>query len=118
MGDVRHPVIVYDYTPTRARASPAKFPEGYQGFLQADAYPVYDVFFKPGRGLIEVGCWMHAHQYVFRELESDEARMGPALHLIGRLYAIEERARKLERARKFVLTAEQRPALRQRVSAP
>jgi hypothetical protein len=31
-------VIVYDYTPTRARAGPAKFLEGYKGYLQADAY--------------------------------------------------------------------------------
>jgi transposase len=112
VGDSRHPVIVYDYTPTRARAGPAKFLEGYKGHLQADAYSVYDAFFKPGRGLIEVGCWMHARRYAFKALESDEARMGPVLHLIGRLYAVEERARQL------ALTAEQRLALRRRVSSP
>ena len=38
--------------------------------------------------------------------------MGPALHLIARLYAVEERARHL------ALTAEHRRALRQRVSLP
>ena len=53
-------MIVYDYTPTRARAGPAKFLEGYKGYLQADAYSVYDAFFKPQRGMTEVGCWMHA----------------------------------------------------------
>ncbi len=110
VGDARHPVIVYDYTPTRARAGPTKFLEGYRGHLQADAYSVYDAFFKPGRGLIEVGCWMHARRYAFKALESDQARMGPMLHLIARLYAVEERARHLE------LTAEQRLALRQRIS--
>jgi transposase len=112
VGDAGHPVIVYDYTPTRARAGPAKFLEGYKGHLQADAYSVYDAFFKPGRGLIEVGCWMHARRYAFKALESDEARIGPLLHLIGRLYAVEERAKHL------ALTAEQRRALRQRVSSP
>jgi hypothetical protein len=40
-----------------------------------------------GRGLTEVGCWMHARRYAFKALETDEARMGPALHLIARLYA-------------------------------
>ena len=59
VGDAHHPVIVYDYTPTRARAGPAKFLEGYKGYLQADAYSVYDAFFKPQRGMTEVGCWMH-----------------------------------------------------------
>jgi transposase len=111
VGDAHHPVIVYDYTPTRARAGPAKFLEGYKGYLQADAYSVYDAFFKPQRGMTEVGCWMHARRYVFKALESDEPHMGPALHLIARLYAVEDRAKALS------LSAEQRLALRQRISA-
>jgi transposase len=111
VGDCHHPVIVYDYTPTRGRAGPAKFLEGYKGYLQADAYSVYDAFFKPGRGMTEVGCWMHARRYVYKALESDEQCMGPALHLIARLYAVEDRAKALS------LSAEQRLALRQRVSA-
>jgi hypothetical protein len=50
VGDVHHPVIVYDYTPTRSRTGPAKFLEGYKGYLQADAYSVYDAFFSPHAG--------------------------------------------------------------------
>jgi len=111
VGDAHHPVIVYDYTPTRSRAGPAKFLEGYKGYLQADAYSVYDAFFTPQRGMTEVGCWMHARRYLFKALESDEPRMGPALHLIARLYAVEERAKMLS------LSAGQRLALRQRLSA-
>jgi transposase len=38
VGDAHHPVVPFDYTPTRARDGPAKFLEGYQGYLQADAY--------------------------------------------------------------------------------
>src|SRR5690348_15731423 len=59
----------------------------------------------------EVGCWMHARRYVFKALESDEPHMGPALHLIARLYRVEERAKALS------LSANERLALRQRVSA-
>jgi transposase len=110
VGDAHHPVIVYDYTPTRSRAGPAKFLEGYKGYLQADAYSVYDAFFKGERGMIEVGCWMHARRYVYKALESDQ-RMGPALHLIARVYAVEDRAKALG------LSAEQRLALRKRISA-
>jgi len=110
VGDAHHPVIVYDYTPTRSRASPAKFLEGYKGYLQADAYSVYDAFFKPQWGMTEVGCRMHARRYLFQALESDEPHMGPALHLIARLYAVEERAKALS------LSENQRLALRQRVS--
>jgi len=46
VGDAHHPMIVYDYTPTGSRAGPAKFLEGYKGYLQAEAYSVYDASFK------------------------------------------------------------------------
>jgi hypothetical protein len=74
-------------------------------------YSIYDPFFKTQRGMTEVGCWMHARRNFFKALESDEPHMGPALHLIARLYAVEERAKALS------LPAEQRQALRQRVSS-
>ena len=110
LGDGHHPVVVHHYTPTRGRDGPAKFLEGYQGYLQADAYCVYDAFFKPARGLTEVGCMMHMRRYFFKALDSDQQCMGRALHLIARLYAVEDRAKGL--------TGEERLALRKRLSAP
>jgi hypothetical protein len=110
-GDKEHPVILYDYTATRERAGPAKFLEGYRGYLQADAYGGYDAFFKdPARGLIEVGCMAHCRRYFHKALESDQARMGPALLLIAQLYKVEDRAR--------ALTSEARLGLRQLHSRP
>lgn len=110
LGDAYHPVVVFDYTATRGRDGPAKFLNGYQGYLQADAYSVYDAFFKPARGLTEVGCMMHARRYFFKALDSDQQHMGKALHLIARLYAVEDRAKGL--------TGEERFELRKRLSAP
>ena len=110
VGDAHHPVIVMDYTPTRGRDGPAKFLNGYKGYLQADAYCVYDAFFKPARGLTEVGCMMHMRRYFYKALDSDQQNMGKALHLIARLYAVEDRARGL--------TGEDRLELRRRLSAP
>ncbi len=110
-GDANHPVILYDYTATRERAGPEEFLKGYRGFLQADAYGGYDAFFKdPARGLIEVGCWAHARRYFHKALDSDHARMGPALLLIAQLYRVEQGARPL--------TAEDRLRLRQIQSQP
>jgi hypothetical protein len=110
-GDHDHPVIVYDYTATRERAGPEKFLEGYRGYLQADAYGGYDAFFKdPARGLTEVGCWAHARRYFHKALESDQARMGPALLLIAQLYRVEKRVQSL--------TAEERLQLRRIESRP
>jgi transposase len=93
-GDPEHPVILYDYTQTRARAGPEEFLKGYRGRLQVDAYAGYDAFFKdPARGLIKVACWAHARRYYFKALDSDQARMGPALLLIAQLYRLEAQAR-------------------------
>jgi len=110
VGDDQHPVVIYDYTPTRGRDGPSKFLEGYQGYLQADAYSVYDAFFKPARGLIEVGCWMHARRYFIKAMDSDPQRMGPALYSSRRVYSVEDRALGLRGA--------ERLELRQRLSAP
>ncbi len=110
LGDAHHPVVLYDFTPTRGRDGPANFLNGYKGYLQADAYCVYDAFFKPARGLTEVGCMMHMRRYFFKALDSDQQRMGKALHLIARLYAVEDRAKGL--------MGEQRLELRKRLSAP
>jgi transposase len=110
-GDKDHPIILYDYTPTRERSGPEKFLEGYRGHLQADAYGGHDAFFKnPARGLTEVGCWAHARRYYHKALDSDQARMGPALLLIAQLYKVEKKAR--------LLTAEDRLRLRQSESRP
>jgi hypothetical protein len=54
---------------------------------------------------------MHARRYVFKALESDEPTHGTGAAPDPRLYAVEERARALS------LSAEQRLALRQRISA-
>jgi hypothetical protein len=51
---------VYDYTPTRKRDGPERFLKDYRGYLQADAYAGYDqLYVKPERGLVEVGCMAH-----------------------------------------------------------
>jgi hypothetical protein len=92
-GDKDHPIVLYDYTPTRERAGPEKFLKGYRGYLQADAYGGYDAFFKdPARGMVEVGCMAHARRHFRKALESDQARMGPALLLIAQLYRVEKQA--------------------------
>ena len=110
-GDKDHPVVLYDYTATRQRAGPEEFLKGYRGHIQADAYGGYDAFFKdPARGLTEVGCMSHARRYYSKALESDQARMGPALLLIAQLYRVQKHAKPL--------SSEQRLALRQLQGKP
>jgi transposase len=95
VGDRDHPAVVYDYTPTRERAGPEKFLKGFRGHLQADAYAVYDSFFKdPKRGMVEVGCWAHARRHFHNALENDTPRMGGVLAMIAGLYEVEQAGRR------------------------
>lgn len=92
-GDRQHIGVVYDFTMDRSRAGPVNFLREFRGHLQADAYAVYDEFFKKQeRGLIEVGCVAHARRHIFHALASD-TRLQPVLHWIAKLYAVEQRAR-------------------------
>jgi transposase len=91
IGDRDHPAVVYDYTPTRERAGPEEFLKDFRGYLQADAYVVYDSFFTdPERGMVEVGCWAHARRHFHDALEKDQARMGGVLAMIAHLYEVEK----------------------------
>jgi len=114
-GCTRRYATTCNWTPSRAirwrgRDGPTKFLDDYGGYSQADAYCVYDASFKPARGLTEVGCMMHMRRYFFKALDSDQERMGKVLHLIARLYGVEDRTGDL--------TSEQRLNLRQRLSVP
>jgi transposase len=94
VGDGDHEAVIYDYTPTRERAGPEQFLREYRGYLQADAYVVYDRFFTdPKRGMVEVGCLAHARRHFHNALDSDPARMRTVLMLIAQLYAVEKIAR-------------------------
>ena len=113
VGDREHPGVVFDYTPTRERAGPEKFLEDYRGYLQADAYVVYDSFFTdPQRGLVEVACWAHARRHFHQALDSDAARMGAVLAYIAKLYRVEKTARQAG------IVGEELRLLRQQGAAP
>jgi hypothetical protein len=96
VGDHAHRYTVYDYTPDRSGAGPARVFEGFRGYLQADAYSAYDALFKGGT-IVEVGCWMHARRKFHEARASDPVRAHTMLAWAAGLYEVEEDAR---RARK------------------
>jgi len=85
---------VYDFTESRSRDGPIAFLGDYRGYLQADAYAGYDVFFAPG-GATEVACWAHVRRRFVEAEATDPALSQRALAEIRALYAIERRARDL-----------------------
>jgi transposase len=92
LGDWLHPYAVYDFTLNRERDGPQKFLEGYQGYLQADAYSGYDCIYA-GDAVLEVACWIHARRYWHQAIDSDPLRANTALGYIARLSQIETQLR-------------------------
>jgi len=93
LGDWRHPYAVYDFTLSRERDGPRDFLEGFQGYLQADAYSGYDCIYASD-DVKEVACWIHARRYWHQSLDNDPLRANHALGYIARLSQIESQLRK------------------------
>jgi hypothetical protein len=109
IGDVRHPHVVYDYTPRRTRDGPERFLKEFRGYLQADAFSGYDRLCA-GPDVIEVACWAHVRRKFFEARTSAPVLAHAALARIRQLYAVEHAAAEL--------SAEGRHALRQQDSVP
>ncbi len=109
VGDAAHPYTVYDYTPSRKRDGPARFLEGYEGYLQADAFGGYDGIYASGE-VIEIACWAHCRRYFYDARSTDSNRAHRMLAWVRRLYDVERDAKKLD--------AQKRCALRQEQSNP
>ena len=90
VGDVHHPLIVFDYTSDHSRDGPKNFLRNFRGYLQVDAAPIYDTLFnRPQQLILEVGCWMHGRRNFFENRATDRPRAEFVLARIGQLYGIE-----------------------------
>ena len=84
--------VFFDMTESRGRDGPTAVLAGFEGYMQADAHSVYDVFYKDGR-VIEVGCWAHARRHFIHAEESEPVFAKEAIGRIGELYAVEREAK-------------------------
>ncbi len=107
IGDETHPGIVFDYTTTHARDGPATFLKGFSGYLQADAYSVYDGIYLDSKGaIIEVGCWAHARGKFAEAATVAPEQVLAAKAFIRKLYDVEDEAKELSAAARLRLWQE------------
>jgi len=99
--------VVFDYTNSHQRDGPASFLREYRGYLQADAFSGYDGIYAGGL-IIEVACWAHARRKFYETLGHYPTEAKRILELIGRLYAVESRAKKLKVSEDRLLAWRQR----------
>ena len=73
-GDAEHPVVLYDYQPSRAGECANRFLEGFTGLLHTDGYGAYHCKLPPE--ITVVGCWTHMRRKFTDTLKSlpDELR--------------------------------------------
>jgi transposase len=108
-GDVLNPYCVYDFTPRHTRDGPERFLEGFQGYLQADAFSGYDRLCA-GAKVIRVACWAHARRKFYDARHTAPLQAHQALARIGQLYRIEDTCKEF--------SVDERAAIRQRDAVP
>ena len=100
-GDPDHPLIVYEYDPSRSREVPKRLLRGFQGFLLTDGYEGYTALGQEP-GIVHAGCWAHTRRKFDEALRGQpktkkrgskrgarESKARQALSQIQALYAIE-----------------------------
>ncbi|HLY67326.1 MAG TPA: IS66 family transposase, partial [Chloroflexota bacterium] len=102
LGDDDHPYNVFDFTLSRSRDGPALFLKNYNQVLLADAYGGYEGICAQ-KDIIQAGCWAHARRKFVDAQSLSPAIAVEALGLIGKLFAIEQRAKDLSCADRLTL---------------
>jgi len=87
--------VVFDFTPGRGGEGPKRMLANYEGYLQADAYSVYDALFATGK-IVEVGCMAHARRKFFEAKDTAPDHALPALQAIRSLYRVERECKEAE----------------------
>jgi transposase len=98
-GPPEHPLILYDYDPSRGQAVSQRLLEGFAGFLQTDGYEGYNAVVA-GSEITHLGCWAHARRKFDEALKAlgkkhpgKGGRATKGLVYIQKLYRIERRVK-------------------------
>ncbi|WP_122544012.1 IS66 family transposase [Pseudomonas viridiflava] len=91
-GPPDRPVILFDYSTSRAQEVPTRLLDGYRGYVMTDDYAGYNALGAQA-GVERLGCWAHARRkFVEAQKVQPKGKTGRAdiaLNLINKLYGIE-----------------------------
>ncbi|MFT5887887.1 MAG: transposase, partial [Zhongshania sp.] len=111
-----HPIVLYDYTPSRAGSVAENLLLGFSGYLQTDDYTGYHAAGRK-HDISHVGCWAQARRkFIDAQKPAKDkktARIGKAdvaINYIAKLYALEKQVKDT--------SSEARHQLRQEKSIP
>ena len=96
-GEHDHPVVLYDYSPTRSGQVPIDLLNGYSGLLQTDGYAGYHGVTDDNE-INLIGCWAHARRKFDVVIKANKGLKGAkkskaerAMSDIRQLYRIEKK---------------------------
>jgi transposase len=117
-----HPLVLYEYDPSRSAEVPKRLFEGYQGILQTDGYEGYGALGREP-GIVHIGCWAHVRRRFTDALKGGgknrkkgakrtkkQSQAEAGLRFIQKLYEIERSAKDA--------TPEERLSVRREQSLP
>ena len=110
-GKPDHPLILYDYSPSRSGKVPVKLLEDFSGYLMTDGYDGYGAVCLKN-GITWVGCWAHARRKfdeAWKAQGKSDGKAQTGLDYIRKLYRIEKSVKDA--------SAEERLEIRQREAA-
>jgi hypothetical protein len=91
-GPPERPVVLFDYTTSRAQDVPLRLLAGYRGYLMTDDYAGYNAVAAKA-GVERLACWAHARRKFIEaqkvQPKGKTGRADVALSLINKLYGIE-----------------------------
>jgi transposase len=91
-GCADHPIILYEYQPTRSSTHPKRFLDGWESYLHADGYRGYH---NLPPGITVVGCWVHLRRKLtdgYKSLtpeEKEKSVLPEGIAKIGTLFHLE-----------------------------
>ena len=102
----------FDYSESRDRDSPVLALKDFRGYLHDDGYCVYETALDPER-VKHVACWAHARRKFDEARDKDKRLADEALHWIGKLFALDKRAKEsgLTPAERHDLRQQEAPAI-------
>lgn len=119
-GPPDHPVILFDYTSSRAQEVPQRLLEGYRGYLMTDDYAGYNAI-AAQEGIERLGCWAHARRKFIEAQKTQPkgktGRADMALNLINKLYGIERDTKDASDAERYEARQSQSQAILNQLKA-
>jgi transposase len=105
-GDAEHPILLYEYQPTRSSAHPKRFLNGWTGYLHADGYAGYHSL-PPDITII--GCWAHLRRKFTDAYKAtpvaarQHSQVPEAIKRLGKLFHLESQWQELEPDERYEL---------------